>query len=382
MIKLSTLAGMTCALFVANAAMGANDTAQYSPDDFARVPKFDAHVHANSEDRALLDIAVKDGFEILSINVDYPDFPPLQQQAAIAHTLLAADPKHFHFVTTFSMQGFAEAGWSSATVRHIDTEIKRGALGVKVWKNIGMVEKNARGSLIMLDDPGLDGVMRHLETRGIPLIAHQAEPKNCWLPLESMTTDNDRSYFRDHPEYHMYLHPELPSYEALMAARDRFVARHPKLNFVGAHLASLEWSVERLAKFLDSYPNATVDLAARMSQVQYQSKDDVANVRGFFIHYQDRILYGSDLTEEAPQKILPGQPTQNDGEFAKEADAFWRSDWIYLATSQRQHIEAINADVEGLALPKAVIDKIYYSNARRVFGLGAQRHSLARGESQ
>ena len=36
-----------------------------------------------------------------------------------------------------------------------------------------------------------------------------------------------------------------------------------------------------------------------------------------------------------------------------------------------QHIDAIQADVKGLALPKPVIDKIYYSNARRVFRLEA-----------
>jgi hypothetical protein len=54
-------------------------------------------------------------------------------------------------------------------------------------------------------------------------------------------------------------------------------------------------------------------------------------------------------------------------QFAVEADTFWRSDWIYLATSQVQPIDAIKANVKGLALPRSVIDKIYYSNARRVF---------------
>jgi hypothetical protein len=65
-------------------------------------------------------------------------------------------------------------------------------------------------------------------------------------------------------------------------------------------MASLEWSVDELAKFLDAYPNATVDLAARMTQVQYQSKSDREKVRSFFIRYQDRLLYGTDLTENPP----------------------------------------------------------------------------------
>ena len=358
------------AMWVTGCAVGAEAT--YAAADFARVQKFDAHVHANTPDHRFLDVAVRDGFELLSINVDYPDFPSLGTQAEVTHSLRAADPRHFHFITSFSMTGFARNGWTAATIRQVDTEVQQGALGVKVWKNIGMVEKDAQGRLIMLDDPRFDGVMKHLEERRIPLIAHQAEPKNCWLPLEAMTTENDRSYFRDHPEYHMYLHPEQPSYDTLIAARDHFVARHPKLNFVGAHLGSLEWSVDRLAQFLDAYPNATVDLAARMTQVQYQSVRDREKVRRFFIKYQDRILYGTDLTENPPTATERAQnPPLDLAQFAVEADAFWRSDWIYLATSATQHVDAINADVGGLSLPKQVIDRIYYSNSRRVFGLSA-----------
>ncbi len=93
-------------------------------------------------------------------------------------------------------------------------------------------------------------------------------------------------------------------------------------------------------------------------------------MRRFFIKYQDRILYGTDLTEDPPGADQRAQnPPQSAQRFSAEADAFWRSDWVYLATSDRQHVDAIKADVRGLALPKAVIDKIYYSNARRVFGL-------------
>jgi predicted TIM-barrel fold metal-dependent hydrolase len=239
---------------------------------------------------------------------------------------------------------------------------------VKVWKNVGMVERDSQHKLIMLDDPRFDGVMKHLEEKGIPLVAHQAEPKNCWLPLDQMTTENDRSYFREHPEYYMYLHPEQPSYESLMAARDRFVARHPQLIFIGAHLASLEWSVAELSKFFDAHPNAVADMAARMTQVQFQSKTDLEKVRQFIIKYQDRLLYGTDLTEEPPNPHERAQNPPSDGTpFEVEADGFWRSDWLYLATGEVQHIEAIKADVKGLALPKTVIDKIYYSNAHRVF---------------
>lgn len=344
----------------------------YREQDFGSVRKLDAHVHANTADREFIDVARRDGFELLSINVDYPDFPPIDVQARISHRLRAADPRHFHYATTFTMRGFGSERWTADTIRRIDVEVRRGAVAVKVWKNIGMIERNRTGQLIMLDDAGFDGLMRHLEESGIPLIAHQAEPKNCWLPLDQMTTGNDRSYFRDHPEYHMFLHPEQPSYETLLGARDRFVARHPKLRFVGAHLGSLEWSVDELANFLDAHPAASVDLAARMTQVQYQSNADRVKVRRFFITYQDRILYGTDLTKNPPSADARAQNPPIEEDFAGEADRFWRSDWRYLATTDSQHVDDLGADVDGLGLPKPVIDKIYYRNANRV--LLGRRH--------
>ena len=66
----------------------------------------------------------------------------------------------------------------------------------------------------MVDDPKLDSRVRIRAPRGKVLIGHQGEPRNCWLPVEQMTVNNDKEYFREHPQYHMFLHPEMPSYEA------------------------------------------------------------------------------------------------------------------------------------------------------------------------
>ena len=71
-----------------------------------------------------------------------------------------------------------------------------------------------------------------------------------------------------------------------------------------------------------------------------------------------RLLYGTDLTFGPDAKAE---------EFKREAHGAWTSDWRYLATAESQYVDMIGADVPGLALPRAVIDKIYYANARRVF---------------
>ena len=330
----------------------------YAASDFATVRKIDAHVHVNVADDAFLDQAAADNFEILSINVDYPAFPSISDQAEVAHHFAERNLERFHYATTFSMDGFGQAGWAERANSRIDAEVRRGAVAVKVWKNIGMVERDAEGNLIFIDDAGFDPVFGHLAATGVPLIAHQGEPYNCWLPIEQMTTRNDQLYFSAHPEYHMYLHPEMPSYQDLMARRDAMVARNPNLQFVGAHMASLEWSVDEAAEFLDAHPNAVIELAARMAQIQYQSVRDHRKVRDFFIRYQDRILYGTDLT------LNPGEDVQA---FRQSAHDVWSSDWTYLATGDTQRVDDIDAEVAGLALPRSVIDKIYYANAHRVF---------------
>ena len=330
----------------------------YAASDFATVRKIDSHVHVNVTNDAFLDQAAADNFEILSINVDYPAFPSISDQAEVAHHFAERNLERFHYATTFSMDGFGQAGWAERANSRIDAEVRRGAVAVKVWKNIGMVERDAEGNLIFIDDAGFDPVFGHLAATGVPLIAHQGEPYNCWLPIEQMTTRNDQLYFSAHPEYHMYLHPEMPSYQDLMARRDAMVARNPNLQFVGAHMASLEWSVDEAAEFLDAHPNAVIELAARMAQIQYQSVRDHRKVREFFIRYQDRILYGTDLTLN---------PDDDAEAFRQAAHDVWTRDWTYLATGDTQRVDDIDADVMGLALPRSVIDKIYSANARRVF---------------
>lgn len=344
-------------LLAGGVAMSAPDPV-YTVADFARVRKLDAHVHDNTADPAFLNQARKDGFDLLSINVDYPDFPPIDRQFDVAQALRKADPQHFHFAATFSMDGWGKPGWAQHVSDRIRAQAAKGAVAVKIWKNVGLAVRDKSGRLVMLDDPGFDPVIRTIEAVHIPLIDHQGEPRNCWLPLKDMTTENDREYFTHHPQYYMYLHPDMPSYETLMAARDRFVSKNPRLSFVGAHMASLEWDVDRLAAFLDAHPNANVDLAARLSQVQAQSLKDPAKVRRFFVRYAGRLIYGSDLT------VNPGDPP---AAATKDAHDFWLSDWIYLATGAVQNIDALHRDVKGLALPRAVIDQIYWSNGHRVF---------------
>ena len=164
---------------------------------------------------------------------------------------------------------------------------------------------------------------------------------------------------------------EWPSHEEQVAARNRMLDKHPRLVFVGVHLASLEWDVDRIADFLRRYPNASVDLAARLSHLQLQASRDRDKVRRFFIEFQDRILYGSDYARG---------DGQSDAEFAAEAHAGWLADWRFLAGSGELRSEEFDAPFKGLALPREVIDKVYRENAERIFPAAWHGAAAVQGE--
>jgi predicted TIM-barrel fold metal-dependent hydrolase len=267
-------------------------------------------------------------------------------------------PETTEFTTTFCLDGWDEPGWVENTISWIDQCVADGAIAVKVWKNIGMEFRDKDSLLIMIDDPQFDPVFQHLAENGIPLVGHLGEPKNCWLPLDEMTTKNDSGYFANNPQYHMYLHPEFPSYEEQMAARDRMLEKHPNLVFIGCHLASLEWSVDEMAAFLDRFPNASMDMAARMGQLFYQTVENREKVRDFFINYQDRLMYGTDIIDRGQEKEA----------FQNRMHQTWMNDWEYLVTDNKMTSSLIDGEFRGLKLPKEVVDKIYAANVKKWYG--------------
>jgi hypothetical protein len=345
------------ALLLGLAASAAPRPDRYSVADFARVDKVDAHVHLHGDAGPVVRQAAADGFRLLTINVEYPDFPPIDAQFATARRLAKEFPDRVAFAGTFSTEGFNSPGWLDRTQARISADVAAGAVGIKVWKNIGMVLTDADGRLVMLDDPRLSPAFERLARDGIVLLGHQAEPLNCWLPPERITVRSDREYFAEHPQYYMYRHPEMPSHEAQLAARDRMLAAHPGLRFDGVHLASLEWDVDAVARFLDEHPRAVVDLAARTVHLEYQAAHDRERVRNFMIRYGDRILYATDASYPVADATDPL------GDLHRE----WLNDWRFLAGDEEMTSPEFEGSFRGLALPRAVIDRIYRGNFQRVF---------------
>jgi predicted TIM-barrel fold metal-dependent hydrolase len=325
--------------------------------DFTSFPKIDAHLHYNADRSALLDQAAVDGFRLLSINTEVPFFPSIVEQERLARYWAEKAPGQLFFAVTFSTHGWLNSEWAAQTARVLSESLShRYAIGVKIWKNIGMDLRYPDGPFLMVDDARLQPLLDVPAAHGQPLLGHQGEPRNCWLPVEQMTVQSDAQYFSAHPEYHMYLHPEFPSYQEQIAARDRLLAHNPQLNMIGLHLASLEWDVDEVAARLDRFPHLAVDLAERICHLQVQSVEQREKVRRFMLRYQDRIIYGTDVIDDG---------SRAESEIRRHIAHLWQQHWQYFSTDDRMNAPEFAADFRGLALPEEVLRKIYFENACR-----------------
>ena len=260
------------------------------------------------------------------------------------------------FATTFPVKDWGTDDWAENTISGLKESFSEGAIAVKIWKNIGMDLRDRNGKFVMVDDIRLDLILDYLVANNIPLLGHNGEPRDCWLPLDEMTFS--QGYYGSHPEYHMYLHPEYPSYQDQIDARDNMLEKHSNLTFMGAHLGSLEWSLDELAKRLDKFPNMYVDLT-RMPNLKLHAFKDRQKTREFFMKYQDRLIYGTDSQINT---------ASNPSEFKKDIHDRWVSEWKFYVTDQKIDLEKFG-ELKGLKLPTDVVDKIYNKNAIRLLGL-------------
>ncbi|MEO6000434.1 MAG: amidohydrolase family protein [Chitinophagaceae bacterium] len=332
-------------------------TAYYTDADFALVKKFNTHIHISTFDSVFIKQALADNFRFLTVNVDALTIP-IEQQQEVALRLIKAFPGDVFFATTFSVKNFNKPGWQQQVLDYLKASFEKGAIAVKVWKNIGMELKDSKGKFVMIDNPAFDTIINFIEKNNITLIGHLGEPRNAWLPVEKMTVTGDKNYFAAHPQYHMFLHPEYPLYEDQLTAKEHMLEKHPTIRFVGAHLGSMEWSVDELAKRLDKFPNMAVDMAERISHFQYQAVTDWQKVHAFFIKYQDRLIYATD-------EGVYGEVSAE--ESSRKAHENWLRHWKFFTSGEKMKVPKVEKQFNGLKLPKEVVDKIYLKNAEKWF---------------
>ena len=68
--------------------------------------------------------------------------------------------------------------------KQLEDDIKAGAKGLKVFKDLGMFATKADGSRLHVDDPELDPVWETCARQNVPVLIHVAEPQAFFDPID------------------------------------------------------------------------------------------------------------------------------------------------------------------------------------------------------
>src|ERR671910_538258 len=231
-------------------------------------------------------------------------------------------------------------GYGRQAAAQLESDVKSGAIGLKIFKETGMDTTKADGSRLKINDPELAPIWETAARLNIPVIIHTAEPQEFFKPLDM---HNERwlelALFAGRRRYLVPV-----SFETLATERDDLFRKHPKTRFIPAHFGWHANDLGRAAKLLDANPNVVLELAAILYDLGRQPRA----AHDFFVKYQDRILFGKDTY--APTEFpyyWRGLETRGENFFYyRDYHPFWK---LY-----------------GMGLPDAVLRKVYYQNARRV----------------
>ena len=287
---------------------------------------------------------------------------------ALDTALAAGEPYRDRVATfvTFSPEGINEPGWSQKFAAEMERGFKAGALGMKVSKTLGQEARNPDGSFIQADDPRLDPIWAMAAKYDRPVMIHTSDSIGRFYPIGPKNERYEAGLWRQPGDTSGNLHGSGPAPEVIEKARENMHRKHPKTRFVNAHMAMLYYDPQKLAAFLDTYPNADIELSATFQDLGRAPRF----WREFIIKYQDRVFMGSD-----------GNPSRG-------ADEFWIPHWRCLETYDEYfyHPAQIRTpggspghgrwNISGLGLPDDVLRKVYYQNALR--HLPALRASIER----
>ncbi|TAL50412.1 MAG: amidohydrolase [Chitinophagaceae bacterium] len=250
-------------------------------------------------------------------------------------------PKRFIVFANVEFNGVGEEGWSERAVKQLEADVKNGANGLKVYKNLGFSVKDKDGKRVAVDDPRLDPIWEKAGELKIPVLIHTADPKSFW---ELMDEKNERWLeLVTHPERKRSDTNPAP-WQQLVDEQHRMFKKHPKTTFINAHFGWYPNDLGKLSQLMDEIPNMCVEFGAVIAELGRQPKA----AKKFFEKYQDRILFGKDswVPEEYATYFRVLETEDEYFPYHKKYHAFWA--------------------MYGMGLPDSILKKVYYKNALRI----------------
>lgn len=307
----------------------------------AKFPFIDVHGHQYrmpTQDLAPV-IAAMDTLNMaIMVNLSGRTGAQLQQSV---NNIATNFPDRFVVFANINFEGAGAEGWIEKTVAQFEEDVKNGARGLKVYKSLGLRNKDAQGNRLAIDDPRLDPIWEKCAALGVPVLIHSADPKPFWDEFDG---DNERWLeLKTHPRRKRDANNPAP-WEQIIQEQHNMFKNHPKTTFINAHMGWYANDLGKLGNLLDEMPNMNVGIGAIIAELGRQPRF----AKAFFIKYQDRILFGKDSwkPEEFPTYFRVLESNDEYFRYHKKYHAFW--------------------PMYGLDLPDEVLKKVYYKNALRI----------------
>lgn len=327
------------------------------------VPQIDVHVHLASDGFERLEALMREyGIEhVVNLSGRHP-LGGLSEDVARA--------SRSGRVTVFTNLAYEQTrapGYGERMAELLRRSHALGARGLKIAKALGLGLRGPDGGLLAVDDPGLDPVFETAGALGMPVAIHSGDPEAFFRPVDA--SNERRLELEAHPGWALHGR-DVPSFGEILSGLERRVARHPRTTFISVHFGNNAEHPEQVAEMLRRYPNLYIDTAARIPEI---GRQDPRILRAFFIEFQDRVLYGSDLGVGPPGTPLflgsQGKTPPGDA----ERELFFTATRRYFESADRAfaHPTPIQGSwtIDGIELPRAVLEKIYRNNARHVLRL-------------
>ncbi len=314
----------------------------------ARYPFIDVHSHQPariSPDRLEKLVAEMDGINLrIIVNLSGGTGETL---AAGVKSYKDKHPARFAVFANIDFRDLNEPDFGKRAAARLEQDMKNGAQGLKIYKNFGMDLKYQDGRRVPVDDPALDPVWETCARLKIPVLIHTGDPWPFFQPHDRF---NER--WLELKQFPGRARPpdRNPTWEALMAERDRLFARHPRTTFIVAHLGWMGNNLAALGKLMDSLPNTYVEIGAVLAELGRQP----ITAHNWFVQYQDRVLFGKDIynAQEYTYYFRCLETRDEYFDYYRKRHAHWK--------------------MYGFQLPDEVLKKVYYKNALRVVpGLNA-----------
>src|SRR4029453_9275061 len=138
-------------------------------------------------------------------------------------------------------------GFGAKAAAQLEQDIKAGAKGLKIFKDLGLRIRRTDGSRLKLDDSELDPIWAMCGRLKGPVLIHTAEPQEF---LEAINYQNERWLELALYATRRYPPDQAPRFEELIDERDRMFAKHPGTMFIAAHFGYHANDLARMGQLL------------------------------------------------------------------------------------------------------------------------------------